>query len=61
MTIQTKHLILRSRRVMEKIGMHHDLKDDFDQPKLLEGHPLRRQILYRLKQNEWNKSQGNDL
>lgn len=38
-----------SRRVMEKLGMHHDPADDFDHPKLPEGHPLRRHVLYRLK------------
>jgi RimJ/RimL family protein N-acetyltransferase len=39
---------LRSRRVMEKIGMTHDARDDFDHPGLPEGHPLRRHMLYRL-------------
>jgi RimJ/RimL family protein N-acetyltransferase len=39
---------LRSRRVMEKIGMAHDPRDDFDHPALPEGHPLRRHVLYRL-------------
>lgn len=48
----------RSRAVMQKIGMHHDSKDDFDHPKLPECHKLRRHVLYRLKQNEWKKSQG---
>ena len=38
---------LRSRRVMEKIGMYHDEKSDFDHPKLPEGHALRRHVLYR--------------
>jgi len=38
----------RSRRVMEKLGMTHDPADDFDHPKLIEGHPLRRHVLYRL-------------
>lgn len=47
----------RSRRVMEKIGMHHDSKDDFDHPKLPEGHPLRRHVLYRLDRDEWKKQQ----
>jgi len=37
-----------SRRVMEKIGMTHRLEDDFDHPKLPEGHPLRRHVLYRI-------------
>lgn len=39
---------LRSRRVMEKIGMFHDAAADFDHPKIPEGHPLRRHVLYRL-------------
>lgn len=47
---------MRSRNVMEKIGMHHNPKDDFDHPKLPEGHPLRRHVLYRLGVNEWKKS-----
>lgn len=44
---------MRSRRVMEKIGMHHDPKDDFDHPKIAEGHPLKKHVLYRLRQDEW--------
>jgi len=40
---------LRSRRVMEKLGMTHDPKDDFDHPMLPEGHPMRSHVLYRLK------------
>ena len=40
---------VRSRRVMEKLGMSHDPRDDFDHPKLPPGHPLRRHVLYRLK------------
>lgn len=39
---------LRSRRVMEKLGMAHDPADDFDHPNLPEAHPLRRHVLYRL-------------
>jgi RimJ/RimL family protein N-acetyltransferase len=38
-----------SRRLMEKLGMTHDPADDFDHPRLPEGHRLRRQVLYRLK------------
>jgi RimJ/RimL family protein N-acetyltransferase len=40
---------LRSRRVMEKLGMSHNPADDFDHPRLPAGHPLRRHVLYRLK------------
>lgn len=39
---------LRSRSVMEKIGMTHDPRDDFDHPGLPEGNPLRRHVLYRI-------------
>jgi RimJ/RimL family protein N-acetyltransferase len=39
---------LRSRRVMEKIGMKHDPAEDFDHPALPNGHPLRRHVLYRI-------------
>jgi RimJ/RimL family protein N-acetyltransferase len=40
---------VRSRAVMEKLGMTHDPSEDFDHPSLPEGHPLRRHVLYRLK------------
>lgn len=40
----------RSIRVMEKIGMHRDPKDDFDHPKVPKGHPLRRHVLYKLNE-----------
>ena len=46
---------MRSRRIMEKIGMHHDSKDDFDHPKLPKEHKLNRHVLYRLKSSEWEK------
>ena len=41
----------RSRRVMERLGMIRDSTDDFDfeHPRLPEGHPLRRHVLYRLR------------
>ncbi|HEX4074248.1 MAG TPA: GNAT family N-acetyltransferase [Candidatus Acidoferrales bacterium] len=39
-----------SRRVMEKLGMARSPEDDFDHPKLPEGHPLRRHVLYRISQ-----------
>jgi RimJ/RimL family protein N-acetyltransferase len=42
---------LRSRRVMEKIGMKHHPQLDFDHPRLPEGHPLRAHVLYALKNN----------
>lgn len=40
---------LRSRAVMERIGLTHDPQDDFDHPALAPEHPLRRHVLYRRK------------
>jgi RimJ/RimL family protein N-acetyltransferase len=37
-----------SRRVMEKLGMTTRADDDFDHPRVQEGHPLRRHLLYRI-------------
>lgn len=37
-----------SRRVMEKLGMTYDPKDDFDNPRVADAHPFKRQILYRI-------------
>jgi ribosomal-protein-alanine N-acetyltransferase len=38
---------LRSRAVMEKLGMRRDPADDFDHPLVAEGHPQRPHVLYR--------------
>jgi RimJ/RimL family protein N-acetyltransferase len=38
----------RSWRVMERLGMKRAHGEDFDHPRLPEGHPLRRHILYRV-------------
>ncbi|MFZ2486302.1 MAG: GNAT family N-acetyltransferase [Candidatus Rickettsiella isopodorum] len=43
---------IRSRRVMEKIGMHHNPHDDFNHPKLSKNSPLCRHVLYRLSRRE---------
>jgi RimJ/RimL family protein N-acetyltransferase len=45
----TSEANLRSRRVMEKLGMTHRPEDDFYHPGIPEGHPLRRHVLYRLE------------
>ena len=39
---------VRSRRVMEKLGMRRDPADDFEHPLLPPGHRLRQHVLYRL-------------
>jgi RimJ/RimL family protein N-acetyltransferase len=44
---------IKSRRVMEKIGLHHTETDDFDHPKLDENSPLRRHVLYRLTRDDY--------
>lgn len=43
----------RSIRVMTKLGMTNDPKDDFDHPRLPAGHGLRRHVLYRLSRSAW--------
>ncbi len=45
----------RSRRVMERLGMHHDPADDFDHPNLPAAHPLRRYVLYRCARESWSR------
>ena len=40
---------LRSRSVMERIGMTRSPDDDFDHPVLPAGHPLQRHVLYRAR------------
>ena len=47
----------KSRRVMEKLGMAHDPSDDFDHPRLPEGHPLRWHVLYGLRRSGWSHFQ----
>ncbi|MBA2720982.1 MAG: GNAT family N-acetyltransferase [Chloroflexi bacterium] len=44
---------VRSRAVMERLGMTRDPADDFDLPSLAEGHELRRHVLYRLGRDAW--------
>ena len=39
---------VRSVAVMERLGMKRDPVEDFDHPRLPEGHHLRRHVLYRL-------------
>ncbi len=47
---------LRSRRVMQRIGMTHTPADDFDHPKLAADDPLCRHVLYRLPRSSWRPS-----
>lgn len=45
---------LRSRGVMEKLGMVRDPADDFEHPSLPPGHRLRRHVLYRMTRERWD-------
>ncbi|NJP90775.1 GNAT family N-acetyltransferase [Nonomuraea sp. FMUSA5-5] len=40
---------VRSQEVMRRLGMTRDPAEDFDHPRVPEGSPLRRHVLYRLK------------
>jgi RimJ/RimL family protein N-acetyltransferase len=44
---------LRSRRVMDRIGMVRDSSADFEHPRLPEAHPLRPHVLYRIDRESW--------
>ena len=47
---------VRSRAVMERIGMSRDPRDDFDHPRLEPGSRLRCHVLYRLSRTGWQAS-----
>ena len=49
----TAALNLRSQRVMDKIGMVCNHAEDFDFPRVPEGHPHRRSVLYRITRERW--------
>jgi RimJ/RimL family protein N-acetyltransferase len=44
---------LRSRAVMERIGLRN-AQQDFEHPGVAEGHPLRAHCLYRLRREHWS-------
>ena len=46
---------MRSRRVMEKIGMVHDRAGDFDHPRLPAPHPFSRHVLYRITRSSFQQ------
>jgi 3-dehydroquinate dehydratase / shikimate dehydrogenase len=47
----------RSIRVMKKMGMIHSPSDDFDHPDLSPDSEVRRMVLYRIKQKQWQQQQ----
>ncbi len=52
---------LRSRQVMERLGMVRDPADDFDHPLQPEGAPARRHVLYRLGREAWRSRHPSPL
>lgn len=48
----------RSRRVMEKLGMTTRPEDEFDHPRLPDGYPLRRHVLYRISRTAPAPAEG---
>jgi RimJ/RimL family protein N-acetyltransferase len=50
----------RSRAVMERLGMTHDPADDFDNPNVPLGNPLRRHVLYRVVDKGLGRSMSTD-
>jgi RimJ/RimL family protein N-acetyltransferase len=44
---------MRSLAVMERLGMTRDPADDFDHPRIPEGSPLRRHVLYRIRPSQF--------
>lgn len=49
----TTPLNRRSWGLMVRLGMARDPADDFEHPRLPEGHPLRPHLLYRLSRQAW--------
>ncbi|MGV1009826.1 MAG: GNAT family N-acetyltransferase [Dermatophilaceae bacterium] len=44
---------VRSQAVMNKLGMTNQPGDDFDHPRVPNGHPVQRHVLYRLTAERW--------
>jgi RimJ/RimL family protein N-acetyltransferase len=47
----------RSRAVMERLGMRRYAREDFDHPRLPDGYPLQRHVLYRLAKSDTQASE----
>jgi RimJ/RimL family protein N-acetyltransferase len=43
---------VRSRRLMERLGMRHDSSADFDHPRIPTDSPLLRHVVYRIRRSE---------
>jgi RimJ/RimL family protein N-acetyltransferase len=58
--LQLEHIVavtvpanIRSQQVMQRLGMNRSIEDEFDHPRLPEGHPLRRCVLCRMSRQDW--------
>jgi ribosomal-protein-alanine N-acetyltransferase len=49
---------VRSRAVMERLGMARDADGDFDHPRLPRAHPLCHHVLYRRTRADWRARAG---
>lgn len=49
---------VRSRRVMEKLGMSHDPADDFVHPRFPDDPRMGPHVLYRLSREDWRAGDG---
>jgi RimJ/RimL family protein N-acetyltransferase len=49
---------VRSRRVMERLRMSRDPREDFLHPRLLREHPLAQHVLHRARSPDWLLSSG---
>ena len=45
-----------SQKVMQRLGMQRDPRDDFDHPRIAAGHPLRRHVLYRVVRHRFENA-----
>lgn len=49
---------MRSVSVMERLGMTHDVIDDFDHPRFPDDERIRRHVLYRMRAERWADQQS---
>jgi ribosomal-protein-alanine N-acetyltransferase len=54
MTLLTLAINLKSIRVMQKIGMHSDARDNFSHPLVADDSLLKPHVLFRLKKEEFS-------
>jgi len=47
---------VRSRALMQRLGLRYDVHGDFEHPRLPAGHALRSHLLYRLTSGAWTAS-----